>query len=309
MLTISILNYRNWNETAQCVRDLVAACRHLEYRILVRDNSETSEVTTLQDELLDIVAPLFYFESPDNPGFAGGHNSNFRAVEHRPSDIFLVMNNDIRIPDADVVKSMLQAIGPQRLVSCVIQTSERGDMWFSGGTIGRVTGDLSADRRPFASSQRSSAFLTGCCLMVPAHLYESLGGFDERFFMYVEDLDFCLRARSVGAELIVVKQHIVHKVGSGEKGFYSDTYLYWNTRNRLILLREHGLGKAPLSLAYYFLKYGFARTIQLAVRSQRPARQIDMVWRGLWDGFFRAWQYGTGDKADAHEWHAGIERF
>jgi GT2 family glycosyltransferase len=309
MLTISLLNYRNWHDTVHCVRDLAVACSQLEYRILIRDNSETSEVPMLRGALSGVVASVSYFESPENQGFALGHNNNFRAVDHGPLDTLLVINNDVRIPDAEVMRSLLEASGPNRLVSCTIRTSEHGDVWFAGGRISKITGDLLVDRSLFAGPQLSTQFLSGCCLLIPCNLFERLGGFDERFFMYTEDLDFCLRAGAMGAEFVVTNQSIIHEVGSGEKGSYSDVYLYWNTRNRLIVLRERSLGVAPVNLAYYLLKYGVARTIQLALYSSIPTRQIAIVWQALWDGFFHARRPATGREKAAYQWRAGIERF
>jgi GT2 family glycosyltransferase len=306
MLTISTLNYRNWRDTAQLIRDIAAACQRMEYRVLVRDNSETSEVGVLRADLENVGAPVSYFESPDNPGFAGGHNRNFRAVDHAVGDVFLVLNNDIRILDPDLVGSMLRASGPERLVACVIQSSEPGGLWFTGGVVNRLTGDVRVCREPFVGPQRSAEFLTGCCLMVPASLFESLGGFDERFFMYAEDVEFCLRARAVGAEMIVVNHGIVHAVGSGEKGTYSDLYLYWNTRNRLIVLRQHRLGAPLLATGFYWLKYGAARSLQLALRSSSPLRQTGVVWRGLWDGQFHADRRCTAHEKSAYtKWPGG----
>jgi hypothetical protein len=107
----------------------------------------------------------------------------------------------------------------------------------------------------------------------------------------------------------VINQSIIHKVGSGEKGSYSDVYLYWNTRNRLIVLREHHLGISPVNLAYYLFKYGAARTIQLALYSQVPMRQIAMVWRGLWDGFFRAQRPCTAREKAEYRWRTASECF
>jgi GT2 family glycosyltransferase len=287
MLTISILNYWNWRDTARSILDLLVACQGLRYRILVRDNSESSQVDSLRAELHATGAPITYFESPDNPGFGRGHNRNFWAVQHAAEDAFLVLNNDIRIPDASAIKAMLQMLAPQRILSSVIRTSTHGEVWFSGGTINRLTGDVIIDRVAFQGPWRATSFVSGCCLMISAGLFHHLGGFDEGFFMYGEDLDLCLRARQRGAELLVVNRHIVHKVGSGEKGQYSDTYLYENTKNRLICLRRHRLGAVPVSAPYFVLRYGVARTAQLMMYSRRPMAQIRAAWRGLWDGFFR----------------------
>jgi GT2 family glycosyltransferase len=141
-------------------------------------------------------------------------------------------------------------------------------------------------REPLRDSWRSTEFVSGCCLMLPAALYESLGGFDERFFMYVEDLDLCIRARSLGVQIIVVNSSLLHEVGSGQAGQYSNVYLYENTKNRLICLRQHRLGWPGIRIAYFVAKYGAARALQLALFSSKPMEQIGAAWRGLWDGYF-----------------------
>lgn len=283
MLTISILNYRNWHATDACIRSLFAACADMDYRVVVRDNSEVSEIAALRASLGSRFASLHYFESPDNPGFGRGHNLNYQAFHHGSDDLFLVLNNDVLVPETGVIQSMRMACTSSRLVSCVIRT-RRGKVWFSGGTISRLTGDLVIDRSAFPGSHRTTGFISGCCLMASARLYQKLGGFDERFFMYAEDLDLCMRARRVGAELVVVNQSIVHNVGSGEKGLYSDLYLYENTKNRHICLRRHQSGVAFVRRGYFFLKYGLARSVQLALFSRNPASQIQIVRLGMLHG-------------------------
>ncbi len=284
MLTISVLNYRNWQATADCVADIGLACKDVEHRILVRDNSEVPETGRLQSALPHPQSDVLYFESPDNPGFGRGHNRNFHAVRHVAGDLFLILNNDVRISDPAAITSMMQACGPKHIVSCVIQNAVQGDVWFSGVAINRVTGDLVGNRKSFKGPSRSTAFVSGCCLLIHSEFYQSLGGFDERFFMYAEDLDLCLRARALGSEAVVVNHRILHQVGSGEKGLYSDLYLYENTKNRMLCLRRHRLGTAPVSIIYFVVKYGVCRSIQLAAHSQAPLRQIRAAWRGLWDG-------------------------
>src|ERR1700676_5376749 len=123
VLTISIINYRNWRATAQCIADIVLACEGLEYRILVRDNSEISETDHPQNRLPQAPCEMLHFESPDNPGFGVGHNRNFHAVKHGADDVLLVLNNDIRIRGNGVIKTMMQACARNRIASCVIETA------------------------------------------------------------------------------------------------------------------------------------------------------------------------------------------
>jgi GT2 family glycosyltransferase len=284
MLTISTLNYRNWRATAECVRDLADACRGLDYRILIRDNSETPELDELRRDLKNSDATVLYFESSDNPGFGNGHNRNFHAVTHAANDVFLVLNNDVRIMNRETIREMLKVCNANRIVSCVIQDSAGEHVWFAGATLNRLTGDVKINRNPLNGQLRQTDFLSGCCMMIACQTFAALEGFDPRFFMYGEDFDLCLRARSLPAELVVIGFPIVHQIGSGWRGNYSDLFLYQDTKNRAICLLKHRLGAMPISLGYFILKYGVARTLQLAMRSKRPITQIRLAWAGLVEG-------------------------
>jgi GT2 family glycosyltransferase len=286
VLTISIVNYCGWRDTDQCIRALSTICDQLDYRIIVRDNSEVSEIAFLQDSLRDVPSRVLYFCSGDNGGFGRGHNLNFQAVDHCAEDIFLILNPDIQFPDLGVVARMLEECTGNQILSCAIETAAPKGVWFSGGAVGRISGIPMVSRRRFSSDVRRVDFVTGCCLMIPCTLFAKLGGFDERYFMYSEDVDLCLRAHRIGAEIRVVNTHIVHRVGSGEKGTYSDLYLYEGTKNRLLCMRRHRRGILLLGIACTCLKYGILRTIQLAVYSRSPLSQIRAVWRGILEGAF-----------------------
>jgi N-acetylglucosaminyl-diphospho-decaprenol L-rhamnosyltransferase len=288
MLTVSILNYKSWLETEQCVRDLCAACPGLELRILIRDNSKTSEVELLRAALADLTAPIEYFRSPENPGFARGHNLSFAAVAHGDDDWFLILNPDVRIRDGAPLYSMMERCAPNVIASCVIESTGSGKIWFAGGRIHPWTGETRILRRSLSQPYQQTDFVTGCCMMMRAALYRRLRGFDDRYFMYSEDVDLCLRARALSAAAVVVRSRIQHHIGSGEKGDYSDLYLYEGTKNRLLCMRRNRLGIIKLGMLYMVLKYGLLRSAQLLARSTSPWRQIRAAWRGVFDGLHQS---------------------
>jgi GT2 family glycosyltransferase len=285
MLTISILNYRNWQATIRCVQEVAAACASSEFRILIRDNSEEPELELIRGALAEARFRIDYFASPDNPGFGGGHNSNFLEVEHDPTDQFLILNNDIRISDPFCIRAMLDLSREDRIVSCVVRNSRTNDIWFAGGRINSATGDLAILHNELEGDLWETDFVSGCCMMIPVPMFQELGGFDESFFMYGEDLDLCLRARDAGAHMVLVNHSLIHEVGSGQRGHYSDLYLYEGTKNRIRTLKKHKLGLPVLRTAYCVAKYGIARSVQLMFYSSDRGRQIITVWRGIVDGY------------------------
>src|SRR5262249_19232011 len=67
-------------------------------------------------------------------------------------------------------------------------------------------------------SARSVDIVTGCFLLIQRGLWEKLGGFDERFFMYVEEADLCYRAKRVGARpMFTPEATIIHYGGKSER--------------------------------------------------------------------------------------------
>ena len=285
MLTISTVNYRNWQATVECVRQVAAACAGLEFRILIRDNSEETQLELIRSDLANTSFDVHCYPSPDNPGFGGGHNRNFQEVAHQQDDQFLILNSDICLSDSDSIRAMMAVGRTDRIVSCVVCCSKTRQVWFAGGKIDGATGDLAVRRDEIDGVLRGTDFISGCCMMVPARMFEDLDGFNESLFMYAEDLEFCLRAKAAGAELVVVNRSILHNIGSGYEGGYSDLYLYENTKNRLHTLRRHKLGLPVLRDVYFVAKYGLARTAQLMLYSRSFSRQVSMVWRGILDGY------------------------
>ena len=63
-------------------------------------------------------------------------------------------------------------------------------------------------------SRLEPAWVSGSCLLTRRSLLETLGGFDEAFFLYEEDVDLCLRARQAGARIVLTPAaRVIHRLG------------------------------------------------------------------------------------------------
>jgi GT2 family glycosyltransferase len=235
----------------------------------------------LDSEVLNLIT---FRHSPANPGFGAGHNRNFDTCRWGNEDVFLIVNNDVEVRDSEVLTEMMSHCVPGTLVGCVITRSEDGAVWFAGGKISRITGDIEAARRRPEGATVESDILCGCCIMTRARDFADLNGFDEDFFMYAEDLDLAIRAAKGGYRLLIVNRSLEHQVGSGYAGRYSSLYLYESTKNRLICLKRHRLGLPLIGESYFIFKYLFARLVQLFLFSQAPVEQSKVVVRAFVDG-------------------------
>lgn len=286
MLVVSILNYCSGADTARCINEVHGACGDIPHRFIVGDHSPNPEVQQIGSGLEpDAAEMVLIYAAPQNPGFAAGHNRNFREAKCGALDTFLILNNDVALSDNALIVEMMSECREKTLVGCVIEMLDSKEIWFAGARVSPTTGDIKILRQRLQDGFWNTDVLCGCCIMIRAHDFEFLGGFDEQFFMYAEDIDLSFRARNAGFSLRIVNRTLKHAVGSGEDGVYSNLYLFENTKNRLICLRRHGLGLPLVGQSYFVLKYLFARTVQLALRSDRPIEQTKIVLSAFVHGF------------------------
>ncbi len=186
-----------------------------------------------------------------NPGFGAGANLGVRAALAQGCEMVLLLNPDARVDTATLAELAEQvAQSPMTAVSPTILRPD-GTVWFRGGTLwlhdGRTRSLPPADL-PAAAVEHEpvEAWLTAACLMVHRRLWQAVGGFDERFFLYWEDIDFSHRCLQAGGDLLVRPDlTAVHEVGGTQSGAdrrgraKSALYYRYNCRNRLLFARLH----------------------------------------------------------------------
>ncbi|MFP4171007.1 MAG: glycosyltransferase family 2 protein [Methanomassiliicoccales archaeon] len=277
----------NWNrpvETIECLRSLVDD--RPDIRLIVVDNGSSDDsVERISGEFPGAqIIPL-----GSNLGYAAGANRGItRALEEDPEYV-LLMNNDA-FAERGMVDSLVSALreeGAGMTGPKILYTGE-DRVWFAGGYFNRVWGYT---RHPGMDSKvrlekREVDFITGCAMMVRAEVFRRVGVFDERFFMYMEDLDLCLRARALGYRCLYVPEgRARHKVSasSGEGGNRMTplrAYLY--SRNMFILISKlrgpllitRFMGQFMIRLPYY--------TIAIADRGFKGA--MGCYWKAVLDG-------------------------
>ncbi len=181
--------------------------------------------------------------SPTNVGFGSGMNLGVRvALEHGASEV-LLLNPDARI-DAESLDRLVAVVRaePLTMAGPVLRTAS-GALWSDGHDLYLDRGRMRATRKR-EGSPRVAEWLTGACLVLSATLWERVGGFDDRYFLYWEDVDLSWRVLEVGGRLQVVRDAVaVHDEGgtqvrSSERAL-STTYYFYNIRNRLVFAAHH----------------------------------------------------------------------
>ena len=297
MLNIAIVIV-TWNGRDDCLQCL-SSLRRLatpRCRIIVVDNGST-------DRTAEVVADRFpeveVITSPRNRGFSGGNNLGIeRALEEETAYICL-LNNDT-VVDPCFLDELLRAASehPEAgvLGSRVFYYDRPGVVWSQGiavhGTSGRIYTPLH-DRRAsgLPDSVNPADAVSGAAMLLKGEMLREVGVLNNDYFLCFEDVELCLRARRGGYQVLTVPaSRVFHKVSASMGGMYSETVVYYSTRNHLLVVNRQLPVTAPARVLRNLLivLYTF---IFAALTSGGPASpKIRAWWRGVGD-YYRG-QFG-----------------
>jgi GT2 family glycosyltransferase len=219
-------------------------------QILVIDNGSSPE----QTRALRKAFPGLEISEQENLGFGAAANHGIRCAIERQHAFTFILNTDA-IVTTDIIDRManyLQREGNTRTAACAPITVSRGTTDFAGGLIDprkwsawHVHHVEEGSRR--VREEGLKFYLTGCALMCRNSALQEVGMFDEKFFMYWEDCDLCLRLAAAGWQLAVLPALTVEHLVGGTSGESLDAFrIYYENRNRFLMWWRHGGGIATL---------------------------------------------------------------
>ena len=196
---------------------------------------------------------------PTNAGFGAGANAGARRAVELGCTTLLFLNPDA-VVEGDVVRALDAQVRarPRSMVAPTVVRPD-GSTWFAGAELSLVTGRTR--RRGVLQGRELQPWLTGACFAVGVELWQELGGFDDRYFLYWEDVDLSARCLAAGGELVVREDlSVVHAVGGTQQPEgKSAVYYAYNCRNRLLFAAAH---------------LGLRRTVRWVLTSPSYAREV-----------------------------------
>lgn len=274
---IVIVNFNGLKDTLECLKS-VKKCvvRGAKCKIAVVDNgSKADDVRELKK-----LKGIKLIESKVNTGFTGGNNLGIKYALKEGADYILLLNNDTTV-DKDFLEILLETADlydnagiftPKIYFAPGFEfhkdkysKQERGHViWSAGGVIdwnnvyGQNYGVDDTDIGQYEKIQETH-FATGAAMLVRKEVFEQIGFFDDKLFLYFEDVEFCQRAKAAGWKIMFVPDSKVwHKV-SQSSGIGSDLNDYYITRNRLLFGTKFAPFRSKVALlreSVRLLKYG-----------------------------------------------------
>ncbi len=155
---------------------------------------------------------------------------------------------------------------------CCTKYPEIQRIWFNGGYVDkfRMEGkhyDIDKDENEIKQRDfRETDFFTGAAFYIAAETFNTIGGFDEKFFLYYEDLDFSLRAKQNGITILFLPElQLFHLVSANTRKserslikFKNEVY-FSRIKNKIIIIKRYAIGiyfvTSSISLILKILKY------------------------------------------------------
>ncbi len=182
---------------------------------VVDNSSEPGNKATLIKEF----PKLIYISSPDNPGFAGGNNKAIKKALEAGSTHILIINPDVSVRPKFFVPLLKNFSDKQvGIVAPIIYHSQKGKNIY--GMEGKVNWKYAKpEHRNVHHIKKSDAitseFVTFACVLISRETFKKAGLLDEGYFMYFEDVDYCLTAGKEGVKIILDPKVVVsHRTSS-----------------------------------------------------------------------------------------------
>ncbi|MCR4618378.1 MAG: glycosyltransferase family 2 protein [Lachnospiraceae bacterium] len=232
---ISIVNFKSADKIKKAIDSIVASIPlEISYEIAIVDNSEDETEAEALRELARKIDVVNLYVADFNMGFGAGNNLAFRKFAEQDTKYFVIMNPDIVFMNncIGVLRSFLEKHGEFACAVPKLFTTD-GEILKAYRRQPTVTDMFLRRFMPHCFKKRAAyhtmqdmdyskpfkvPFAQGSFLMVRAEVYEEIGGFDEEFFLYMEDADLCMRLAEHGGVCYVPTAHAIHEWerGSGK---------------------------------------------------------------------------------------------
>jgi len=259
IITVNFENYQVTQDFLTCFRKLRA-----NFKIFISDLSVKQEKLTGDKQKLEVIREK-------NKGYAYGVNLAIKKALEQGFNQFVVINNDSRV-NATFVRNVIKSINrqPGSIIGGKIYYEKNYEyhqnryrpkdlgkvIWYAGGEIDwnnvfiKHRGVDLVDQGQYDTPQKTD-FVTGCLMFFDKSVVDKVGFWDESYFLYYEDADYCERAKRKGIRLLYDPSVVIwHKNAQSTEGAGSLFHQKYQNVNRL----KFGLKYAPLKTKIHLIK-------------------------------------------------------
>jgi len=265
-VALVILHYVDQRLTKECLESTEKLnTENLIFETIVVNNNPKEDLGELKKQFKNFT----FLETGENLGFAAGNNLGINKALANNADAVLLVNNDT-VLDKDLLLQLFKVANSEKTIGIVspkiyfapgyeyhkdrYRPKDLGKViWYAGGVIdwqNILTSHRGVDEIDHGQYdiQEETDVISGCAMLVSREVFEKIGLFDERYFLYLEDLDFCQRAKLAGFKIIYAPQAKLWHYNAGSSSVGSPLHDYFFARNRMLFGIKYGQLRTKLAL-------------------------------------------------------------
>ncbi|MDH7597616.1 MAG: glycosyltransferase family 2 protein [Methanothrix sp.] len=319
-LDIIIVNWNSGKQLHQCIESIMGASKdgfRLSNVCIVDNGSHDGSMNGIGN--FDL--PIRIIRNEDNKGFATACNQGARSSQ---SDYLLFLNPDVKLLEGSLIKPLdfMERLDSQMVGIVGIQLlNESGDVartcarfptpasfCFLSLGLSKLFPKMFPDhfmKEWDHKESREVDQVMGAFLLIRRSLFQRLGGFDERFFVYYEDLDLSYRAWKSGWKSLYLADAQAYHKGGGTSRQVKDRRLFYSLRSRILYSYKHfGWGSATVVTLMTLLVEPFTRLVWAVARLSvtemaNTLKGYILLWREAPKIFKYVWGLGKYEGAPA----------
>ncbi|GIW45852.1 MAG: glycosyl transferase [Candidatus Binatia bacterium] len=243
---VVVVNWNGNDDTERCVESLLAV-DYPNLEIIVVDNGSRQDPVPHLRERFPTVTCI---RLPRNLGFTGGNNAGMRHALDAGAEYVFVLNNDT-IVEPDVIRCAVDTAERDSRIAAVgvkiLAWDDPTRIWVAYGHVTyrqglvRLIGYYWPDDYRF-TQERDVEWVPGTAMLLRRSALLDVGLFDDAFFAYHEDVDWCTTARQKGYRIVFAPHGRVYHKGHGSSGGrrFVSVRQYLAGRNMVLFVQKHG---------------------------------------------------------------------
>ena len=206
LVYIILVNFNSKVHTVECIESL-EKITYKNYKIIVVDNASSDDS---QEVITKQFPEVIWIQNSENTGFADANNCGIQYALKHGTQYVLLLNNDTTV-DKSFLEHLVDAYESDSSIGIatgkILYYQNHSIVWYAGGyinhwkgssdTVGYGKGDL-----PEFGTNKYCTFASGCCMLVSVDVIKRVGFMENLYFLYYEDLDFCVRFLELGYKII-----------------------------------------------------------------------------------------------------------
>lgn len=292
-IAVIILTWKKFEDTRDCINSILKSSREPDELLIIDNGSNDGSYEKIKSEFAKIPYIRFMLNKT-NLGFARGVNAGIKNYRDKNDFTYLILLNQDTVVDEHFIEECYKTmekdpgigiIGPRIFYYANPTKVWHGWIHFSYLKSGMIIPEKNKMEENISEQNRETEFLTGCAMFINKDVFLKTGLFDEDYFFYFEDSDFCLKVRKAGYKLWYnSKAKVWHKITDIARDRTSPYVIYNIAKGYILFLRKNF---PPLYILYGILLHFFLYTpfrLWQILTGSRSFQSITSWFKGTYDG-------------------------